>query len=626
MSLQIRLPLNGNLANYGLSNITVVSGTATYKAGKTGANALNLNSRVTISSEFLKGIQTFSICFWAMTEASSTITADWTDLIGFNDVSSGGTGGVFRWETCYTYNSPGIHWHDNGTNALVNGSHNHVNTRNTWTHCCVVFDKENNRIQSYDNGVLTQTHTPHANGKFNTNGQFYLGETNNIEGRLCDLRIYDHALSKKEVEEISKGLIIHYKLDGQNYDTTVNDNLLLGTSYTTADTTGLVANSSTDWNKYFRRYNGSNGIHSFANGIDTITMSTTGNIGIAFVRKATDIDLDTSSQYTLSCEAMCTKSGAQLAIGLSYYKTSNAWVWRGGSNPVAFTATNVWQTFTLTFTPDADTQYICYCFTTAQGASGGTDTLQIRHCKLEKGSAATPWVLNKSEALYGILDAIPRTKEYDMSGYGNDATFTDEEDNGSTKVSDSPRYKAGTHFSGSLTSLVITPCYPVGYDANQLSAGIWFKTNTLNSTAPNLISLGRNAFFRCRLNNGTTLWYYLGIGSTTASGSFTCKNMLDNTWHHAMFVFNNGVMTVYLDGEQVGTNNHSGTATYLHCNNANWVLAGYNSTTSERYVGDLSDFRVYANALTAAQVKELYNTPAAIDHDANVYAREVDEV
>ena len=34
-----------------------------------------------------------------------------------------------------------------------------------------------------------------------------------LNGFLNDVRIYDHCLSDKEVEEISKGLVLHYKLD-----------------------------------------------------------------------------------------------------------------------------------------------------------------------------------------------------------------------------------------------------------------------------------------------------------------------------------------------------------------------------------------------------------------------------
>ena len=211
MSLRVWLPLDGDLRNLGISNVTTISGTPIYKVGKIGANALNLNTRITFECSALANLQTFSVCFWGMAEDSSTLTTNWQDLLGFQDISAGGSAGTFRWETTYASTS-GVHWHDNATNALVNGSHNHITVKNQWVHCCVVFDYEAGKIYSYDNGKLTQTHN-HAGGHFNSSGRFYVGETNNIEGRITDVRFYDHALSAAEIHEISQGLILHYKLD-----------------------------------------------------------------------------------------------------------------------------------------------------------------------------------------------------------------------------------------------------------------------------------------------------------------------------------------------------------------------------------------------------------------------------
>lgn len=179
-----------------------------------------------------------------------------------------------------------------------------------------------------------------------------------------------------------------------------NPNLFRATSMSADERTvsGFVSNGVTDWTKYFRFYNGSASIHTFEGDMDTVQLNIGGNLGIAFQRKATDINLDSSSYYTISCEAKCTKL-THLDIGISYYNTSNAWVWRGGTNPQNFTAVNQWQKFKLTFKPDANTQYIMYCFTVV-GSSGGADTFSIRHCKLEKGNIATMWIPNEADVVY----------------------------------------------------------------------------------------------------------------------------------------------------------------------------------------------------------------------------------
>lgn len=169
---------------------------------------------------------------------------------------------------------------------------------------------------------------------------------------------------------------------GINY----NPNIFDGT-----DMTGtMVTSSSGDWSQPFRYYNGSTAIHSIANETDTITLNQVANLGISFVRKASDVDLSSSSWYTISCEAKSTQTSRPLCIGLSYYKTDNTWYWNGGANPQVFNQANTWQSFSFTFKPASDTQYLDYCFTVA-GTDGGTDTFSIRHCKLEKGVVATPW-------------------------------------------------------------------------------------------------------------------------------------------------------------------------------------------------------------------------------------------
>lgn len=161
------------------------------------------------------------------------------------------------------------------------------------------------------------------------------------------------------------------------------------------DRSKFIGNSSTDWTAYFRWYNSSANIHTFEKIAgeeyqDTILLNSAANLGICFAGTPTDLGLDLNSYYTMSCEAKCSATGYNIALGLSYYNTSNTWVWRGGSNTRAFTAADAWQKFSLTFKPDTDTQAICYCFTVL-GKSSGTDTWTIKHCKLERGNKVTDW-------------------------------------------------------------------------------------------------------------------------------------------------------------------------------------------------------------------------------------------
>ena len=154
-----------------------------------------------------------------------------------------------------------------------------------------------------------------------------------------------------------------------------------------------------DASRHIAHYNGSPSIHTFSNCEDTVLLNNGANLGICFIRFATDMGLDVSSNYTISCWAKTTKPNSHLDIGLSYYNTSDAGVWRGGSGAQNFNAVNTWQHFTRTFKPDADTKAICYCFTMV-GESGGTDTFTIKHCKLEKGSVATVWTPSPNDPCF----------------------------------------------------------------------------------------------------------------------------------------------------------------------------------------------------------------------------------
>ena len=101
------------------------------------------------------------------------------------------------------------------------------------------------------------------------------------------------------------------------------------------------------------------------------------------------------------------------------------------------------------------------------------------------------------------------------------------------------------------------------------------------------------------------------------------SSLIDNKWHLCAVSFKNGIITIYIDGISIGTYNASSTAEYITCgaSGSTWHLAGYTST-SESFIGNLSDFRIYSTALSDSDILELYNTPINIDNKGNLYAYE----
>ena len=86
-----------------------------------------------------------------------------------------------------------------------------------------------------------------------------------------------------------------------------------------------------------------------------------------------------------------------------------------------------------------------------------------------------------------------------------------------------------------------------------------------------------------------------------------------NTWYHAVFVFNNGVCTWYQNGENAGSTNLSSRTTTLGINNMVAIGNSYTgSSWNTNFNGCISDVRMYATALSAADAKELYNTPISL--------------
>jgi len=100
--------------------------------------------------------------------------------------------------------------------------------------------------------------------------------------------------------------------------------------------------------------------------------------------------------------------------------------------------------------------------------------------------------------------------------------------------------------------------------------------------------------------------------------TYSKSSIVANKWYHFVIV-NNGEVTgtarkLYIDGvEQTPTSNTS-----------NWTYGvqelqiGKRSTTSDGFVGCISDFRAYNTVLSADDILELYHTPITLSSNGTL--------
>lgn len=216
MALQVWLPLTKDLTQQGLSGVEATNnGTVVNNDGKLGkCYQFDGNDYITLPIKFLGPNYSYSAWVYT-TSASATQTLSCCRAAvgsGFSLFLIGGKiridpgGNNVQWTTNYTY------------------------PINTWFH--IVVTCNNGEIKYYIDGEYKQEYSTTLNesqwgtlfsiGASQANGSNY---GNYLTGRLNDIRIYDHCLSIKEIKELSKGLMLHYKIDdlAEEYNNIVFD-------------------------------------------------------------------------------------------------------------------------------------------------------------------------------------------------------------------------------------------------------------------------------------------------------------------------------------------------------------------------------------------------------------------
>ena len=605
MSLIVWLPLNGNLENQGLSNVIVTNNGATVdNNGKIGkCYSFGSSKRITVSQPANLSTTAASLSCWVNLSAWGSSYDSLVNLstgTGWNDTR-------LAFVRNDTANRIGF--------CVANGSTYNFTVMtsdlplNTWTHLTGTFD--GSTIKIYVNGVLNNSAATTFNALVYGSAVLNLGSWSNannypINGKLNDVRVYNHCLSAKEVKDLAKGLVLHYRLAGPGHENIIEH-----------------SHNSNGWSI-------GSGWTSFTDGDGTkgYRFTRTGATANNWVRIIPPTKInpnDYPEGITVSIDIKTPNISAinNTCIGaLQIYDSTGARSgWYEPNWDLSKVKNNIWTKISYFFTQEAlrtvqqsgmTYNYTMFSFQLVQNGD-----ISIKNFKAERGNVRTPWCPNPADALYTAL-GYNNNIEYDCSGYKNNGTKS-----GAEMVWDinSPRYTTSYKFIGSGQKISVTK--KIVPQLTNATFSVWFYRSDYGSQPwESLITIANdpvnnvNNYFEIETKNSSTnntdIRVYNGAGTPVIK-----TNAYElNKWTHVAVTLNPTQIKLYVNGELVST----GTSHTLP-DKANYYIGSYISG-SQSFKGNISDARIYVTELSVEDIAELYHSAVIVDNTGKNYAYE----
>ena len=574
MSLQVWLPMNdGSLKQQGISNESAtINGTVVLTdSGKIGKCATfgAAGGNISLPASTMTSFSECSVAFWLRINDWNTnyctffkagkTSYSWSDYI-FGILRSGSSSHL-----CFTLT-------DNSNSSSSSSFISSDLNTGQWYH--LAFTYKTGEVKIYINGELDNEYSTSYVPNFAGIADIRIGSaTNNYnyqtKSNINDVKIFSHCLSQKEISELKKALVLHYLLDNN----------------------GVGGENLVSKSTFGRSYGGDVYAPSTGLTIDGYKFVVTGNPSDSIGAKATNIK---STKITISAKTTYTGSGR--SIYRKWFDSTGTQVGTYTSEKVSIENGKLLTTLNV---PDGATSItfgLCYPY---------NQPYELWDLKVEKGDHSTPWSPCPSDALYTTLgydDGI----EYDTSGYGNNGTKI-----GTLSYStDSPRYLASTVFDGD-TACIRTPYDAVAWQTN-FTINLWFKKNELNGNKGYETLFGGPAGFEMdtRSGNSTTLSLYMT--STRGGNAYSPFNL--GEWYMVTMVNDGTNELYYVNGEL------SKTIEKKTMPSGDYFIGAWKTTTQQNYKGLISDFRIYATALSAEDIQKLYTVSASIDSNGNAYS------
>lgn len=611
MPLQVWLPLLGNLDNQGLEDISITNNGATVdnsgKLGQCYSFGTSTSYLILSNNAINKCITECSLSMWLniITWNTSYATyfqaglggAPWAHYI-FGVLRNGSNSNL-----CFTIS--------NGSTASNASYTTPTLTLNIWYHLTFVYKTGHCLI--YINGELYKDYATTIVPNFNGITKTTVGACNNgsyqTNCKLNDVRIYNHALSPKEVKLLSQGLVAHYQL---------NDAYLEGTTNLASKPDCL---SSTC-------YNGAKGTYGYGTNTDMYK-----TVGVFEGKLCSKLYMGTSGASARPYPYISnlfvsngTNAPAYKTLSFDYFSTIGTYInpYKLGSGTATCNWTNPSASPSSgTFTNSGNIPIVAGKWNHITMILHGTTDTNAEWGYIVMGDTHTSntsnyWLfanmqLEEKDHATGYTDSTrSESIVYDSSGFNNHTTAV-----GSPTISsDTVRNIVSTHFINGQYALAQQNAN-LYLPKDSLTVNLWIKCSTWG----NPISCTEGGGWNFEdIGSGLRFPAYIsGVGYKIANSGISPSTLL-NAWHMLTGTFDGTTLRIYVDAQIKGTTSTGSTNGIGYAANRLVISGEAQGATpaSSSYVGEISDVRIYATALSEDDIKTLYNAPVSVANNGTM--------
>ncbi len=562
---------------------------------------------------------------------------------------------------------------------------------NTWYHVCIIRKKGIGKF-IYINGVLDKETTTTGTPTTASSTHYSIGASqstsstvsgNYFGGYMNDFRFYDHAISQAEIKELSKGLVVHYKLD----DFMSSSNLLVNGFGELGNENWTNTNISTTeippdhpeikasfYNSnmmkeyipvcrthrytitgYIKALSGKTGnsypsifpydydkkfiaAHNSRIGFDSATLTTLSqplNKGDTVIH-ATDLSKwhDDSTSYYFHVAIFGYKnSKGYVYPDLEYTNDSPSFGSRTNKSNLDKTTNTI--TLLSAYNGESRPAGTSICQAT-EGATyyypwGGVNLANVTNWTYKTATFTPSKNTRLSSAEYFRWQVysnlyIAGSKMFD--NFLVSSKITDSSgygnhgtSNGNISLSyNSARYDISTVFDGTSAYIEADPLPP-----ETKTISIWVKTSYVTAPSYQLVVHDKNTGLGIGWASNQLITYVgTSNGSTGSRIDITTTNYTANQWNHIVVVkTGDKTRDVYVNGilaTPSSVNYWAGDLVKLNIGNRHM-----NGSYSAYFKGQLSDFRAYATALSEDDILSLYNVCARVANSGAIMGYQMKE-